>query len=184
MHSRCFSDLSHNLRTMHLKGVPAFLERRLDSEPVRSSKIVGRGGSSQGTCQYQMKSWVNEWCWQEHGHVEDTNASDPWERQSHSLVHVWMLTVCTENVHWSFFLPDIYTSRLLLYRDPLPRTAKLELHSLFGSIQEIHLFNSGMTLIQPHQNMWLDWLFCMCLSFSSFPITWVRPIPRPCMVIA
>ena len=31
---------------MHLIGVSAFLERRLDSEPVRSSKIVGSGGSS------------------------------------------------------------------------------------------------------------------------------------------
>lgn len=42
----CFSDLSHNLRTMHLIGVSAFPERRLDSEPVRSFKIVGSGGSS------------------------------------------------------------------------------------------------------------------------------------------
>lgn len=79
----------------------------------------------------------------------------------------WSMYGCWQcvqkNVHWNFFLPDIYTSRLLPYRDPLPRTAKLELNSLFSSIQEIHLFNSGMMLMQLHENVWLDSGFSVCV---------------------
>lgn len=45
--------------------------------------------------------------------------------QNLALANVWMLTVCSENVNYSFCLQDIYSLRMLPYTDQLLRLANM-----------------------------------------------------------
>lgn len=78
------------------------------------------------------------YCWHEHGHsrtpVSQTHrnsrafprsGSGKW--QGLPLAHMWMLTVCTENMDCSFLFQDVYSPRVLPYTHRLVNP-----DSLFG----------------------------------------------------
>lgn len=84
---------------------------------------------------------------------------------------MWMLTVCTENISCSFFLPSVYTLRLFPNRDFLPTLAKPTPSLSWNPTKSTTPFRcmkymcwvSWLLLMCLYQSMWLTWsqLFCM-----------------------